>query len=83
MSVANLGKHTLEDMFQLIVMPQGIEKVKIQLKDSPIKVYAIGAKLFLSKVPIEQAFFWTFFRNCHQLKLAKPWVFQKNILEFF
>ena len=23
-------------------------------------------------------FFWTFFRNCHQLKLAKPWVFQKN-----
>ena len=43
----------LEDMFQLIVMPQGIEKVTIQLKDTPTKVYAIGAKLFLSKVPLE------------------------------
>ena len=27
-------------------------------------------------------FFWTFFRNCHQLKLAKPWVFQKKSLSF-
>ena len=43
----------LEDMFQLIVMPQGIEQVTIQLKDTPTKVYAIGAKLFLSKVPLE------------------------------
>ena len=43
----------LEDMFQLIVTPQGIEKVTIQLKDTPTKVYAIGAKLFLSKVPLE------------------------------
>ena len=36
----------LEDMFQLIVTPQGIEKVLIQLID---KVYAmpIGARLFL------------------------------------
>ena len=33
----------LEDMFQLIVTPQGIEKVTIQLKDTPTKVYAIGA----------------------------------------
>ena len=41
----------LEDMFQLIVTPQGIEKVMIQLKDTPSKVYAIGAELFLSKVP--------------------------------
>ena len=40
----------LEDMFQLIVTPQGNEKVTIQLKDTPTKVYAIGAKLFLSKV---------------------------------
>ena len=34
----------LEDMFQLIVMPQGIEKVTIQLIDTPTKVYAIGAR---------------------------------------
>ena len=31
----------LEDMFQLIVTPQGIEKVMIQLIDTPTKVYAI------------------------------------------
>ena len=43
----------LEDMFQLIVTPQGIEKVTIQLKDTPTKVYTIGAKLFLLKVPLE------------------------------
>ena len=43
----------LEDMFQLIVTPQGIEKVTIQLIDTPTKVYAIGAGLFLSKVPLE------------------------------
>ena len=43
----------LEDTFQLIVTPQGIEKVMIQLKDTPTKVYAIGAELFLSKVPLE------------------------------
>ena len=48
----------LEDMFQIIVTPQGIEKVTIQLIDTPTKVYAIGAKLFLSKVPLEQAFFF-------------------------
>ena len=40
-------------MFQLIVMPQGIEKVTIQLIDTPTKVCAIGARLFLSKVPLE------------------------------
>ena len=40
-------------MFQLIVSPQGIEKVMIKLKDTPTKVYAIGARLFLSKVPLE------------------------------
>ena len=34
----------LEDMFQLIGTPQGIEKVTLQLKDTPVKVYAIGAK---------------------------------------
>ena len=43
----------LEDMFQLIVTPQGVEKVMIQLKDTSTKVYAIGAELFLSKVPLE------------------------------
>ena len=43
----------LEDLFQLIVTPQGIEKVPIQLIDTPTKVYAIGARLFLSKVPLE------------------------------
>ena len=43
----------LEDMFQLMVTPQGIEKVAIQLKDTATKVYAMGAKLFLSKVPLE------------------------------
>ena len=36
-----------------IVTPQGIEKVMIKLKDTPSKVYAIGAELFLSKVPLE------------------------------
>ena len=40
-------------MFQLIVTPQGIEKVMIQLKDTLSKVYAIGAELFLSTVPLE------------------------------
>ena len=40
-------------MFQLIVTPQGIEKVTIQLKDTHTKVYAIGAKLFLSNVRLE------------------------------
>ena len=40
-------------MFQLIVMLQGIEKVTIQLIDTPTKVYAIGARLFLSKVPLD------------------------------
>ena len=43
----------LEDMFQLIVTPQGIEKVTIQLKDTPTKVYATGAELILSKVLLE------------------------------
>ena len=43
----------LEDMFQLIVTAQGIEKVTIQLKDTPTKVYAISARLFRSKVPVE------------------------------
>ena len=33
--------------------PQGIEKVTLQLIDTPTKVYAIGARLFLSKVPLE------------------------------
>ena len=40
-------------MFQFIVAPQGIEKVTMQLTDTPTKVYAMGAKLFLSKVPLE------------------------------
>ena len=40
-------------MFQLIGTPKGIGKVMIQLKDTPSKVYTIGAELFLSKVPLE------------------------------
>ena len=43
----------LEDMFQLIGMPQGIQQVRVQLKDTHTKVYAIGAKMFFSKVPLE------------------------------
>ena len=43
----------LKEMFQLIVTPQSIEKVMIQVIDTPTKVYAIGARLFLSKVPLE------------------------------
>ena len=43
----------LEDIFQIIGTPQGIEKVTIQLIDTPTKLYAIGAWLFLSKVPLE------------------------------
>ena len=41
----------LEDMFQLIVTPQGIEKVTIKLEDTPTKVYAIGARLFYQRYP--------------------------------
>ena len=40
-------------MFQLIGTPQGIEQFIDQLKDTHTKVYAIGAELFLSKVPLE------------------------------
>ena len=40
-------------MFQLIGTPQGIEQVTLQLKDTPTKVYAVGAMLFILKVPIE------------------------------
>ena len=40
-----------EDMFQLIVMPKGIEKVTIHLKDTPTKVNTIGAKLFYQSSP--------------------------------
>ena len=43
----------LEDMFKLIVTPQGIEKVTIQLIDTPAKVYAIGARLFFIKGALE------------------------------
>ena len=38
----------LEDMFQLIVTPQGNQKVTIQLKDTPTKVYAIANDRSLS-----------------------------------
>ena len=40
-------------MFQLIVMSQGIEKVMIQIKNTFKGIFAIGAELFLSKVPLE------------------------------
>ena len=41
-------------MFQLIATPQGNEKGTIQLKDTPTKVYAIGAELLLLRMPVEQ-----------------------------
>ena len=52
-------------MFQLIVMPQGIEieKVTIQLIDTPTKVYTIGAMLFLSKVPLELLQNWVLIQS--------------------
>ena len=50
-------------MFQLIVTPQGKEKVTIQLKDTPTKVYAIGARLFLSKVPLEVLQNWVLIQS--------------------
>ena len=42
-------------MFQIIVVLQGIEKVTIQLIDTPTKVYAIGAGLFLSMGALRSA----------------------------
>ena len=73
-------------MFQLIVTPQGIEKVTIQLIDTPTKVYAIGARLFLSKVPLEQAFFnitWEVRRGAILRDIEFfPWVFPLSF-EFF
>ena len=41
----------IEDLFQLLVTPQGIEKVMIQLKDTPSKVYAIGRVVFIKGAP--------------------------------
>ena len=40
-------------MFQLMITPKSIEKVTIQLFYTSTKVYAIGARLFLSKVLLE------------------------------
>ena len=57
----------LEDMFQSIVTPQGIEKVTIQLIDTPTKVYAIGARLILSKVPIEVLLNWVRLHKCRYM----------------
>ena len=37
--------------FQIIGTPQGIEQVTVQLKDTPTKVYAIGAKFFIKGAP--------------------------------
>ena len=61
----------LEDMFLLIVTPQGIEKVMIQLKDTLTKVYAIGAELFLSKLPLEVLQNWTLIQ-----KIDLPYTFE-------
>ena len=49
----------LEDMGT----PQGIEQVTVKLKDAPTKVYAIGAKLFLSKVPLEVLEVWVLIQS--------------------
>ena len=40
----------LEGMFQLMITPQGIERVTIQLKDTPTKVYALGG-VFIKGAP--------------------------------
>ena len=58
-------------MFQLIVTPQGIEKVTIQLIDTPPKVYAIGARLFLSKMPLEVL------QNYVLIQLVMPHILEK------
>ena len=59
-------------MFQLIVTPQGNEKVTIQLKDAPTKVYATGAKLFLLKVSLEVL------QNCVLIQLiVTPHILEK------
>ena len=63
----------LEDMFQLIGTPQGIEKVTIQLIDTPTKAYATGAKLFLSKVPLEVLQNWVLI----QLPIVTPHILGK------
>ena len=39
----------LQDMFQLIVTPQGIEKVTIQLKDTITRVYAMVLSCFYQR----------------------------------
>ena len=45
----------LEDMFKLIVTPQDIEIITIQLIDTPPKVYAIGAR-FIKGAPAYKCF---------------------------
>ena len=67
-------------MFQLIVTPQGIEKVTIQLVDTPTKVYAIGAKLFFSKVPLEvHQKFSIDPINSHASYIGNTWSNQRNV----
>ena len=58
-------------MFQLKVTPQGVDKVTIQLIDTPTEVYAIGARLFLSKLPLEVLQNWTLIQ-----KIDMPYTFE-------
>ena len=63
-------------MLQSIVTPQGIENVTIQLIHTPTKVYAIGAKLILSKVPLE------LLQNCILIRLiVTPHILEGQLKE--
>ena len=43
----------LEIIFQLVGMPHCYEQVTVRSKGTPTKLYALGAKLFLSRVALE------------------------------
>ena len=45
-------------MFLLMVTPQDIDTSHKPIKNTPTKVYAIGVKLLLSKVPLEELQNW-------------------------
>ena len=61
-------------MFQLIVRHQGIEKVTIQLEDTPTKVHAI----ILSKMPLEVLQNWLLI----QLLRVTPHIFEQGKKSF-
>ena len=59
----------LEDMFQLIVTPQGIEKVTIQLIDTPTKVYA--TREAIGQCPIINCSLIPYFRDINYFSLIE------------